>query len=164
DALEPDRPVAHHGIQFGGGGEAAETPDFLVPAAPDDPRAFGIGGGILGDLALGLGERAGFREVDGEQAQPEAHHVCVRVDQAGNDRPATAVLAVVGTRGTFAIADELGDLALVVDQHGLEARDGAGAVYRDAVDVVDQRVGLGGYGEGEEGAKKGNYAETRRRG
>src|SRR3546814_15607763 len=47
DALEPHRTVGDHRVDIGGGRKAAESPFFLVPAAPDDPRRLGIVGGIL---------------------------------------------------------------------------------------------------------------------
>ena len=46
DARQPDRPVADHCVEVGGGGKALVAPLFLVPAAAEDPARIGIGGGI----------------------------------------------------------------------------------------------------------------------
>ena len=47
---------ADRGVEIGGGREAAEPPDLLVPAAADDPAWAGLAGGIGGDPRLRLGE------------------------------------------------------------------------------------------------------------
>src|SRR5690606_7831391 len=123
-------------IELRGGGKAAEAPSLLVPAAADDPGPFGIGGGVFGDPGLRLRERAGVREVDREQAEPETHDVGVGVDDPGNDGAATAVLAVVGAWRALAFAHQFDDFAFVVDQYRFEAGHGAVAIDSDAVDVV----------------------------
>ena len=147
-------------VARGGGREAAEAPGLLVPAAPDDPRPLGIGGGVFGDLRLSFGQRAGARQVDRQEAEPEAHHVGMRVDQAGNDRAAAAVLAEIGARRALPSLHELANLAVVVDQHRTEAGDRAVAVDREAVDVVDQGVGERGGGQGDEESGENPHAPT----
>ena len=91
DPLQPDRPVAHGGVEIGGGGEAAQAPALLVPAAADDPARGRVGGGIGADPRLRLGQRIGVAEIERERAHAEAHDMAVRVDQAGDEGAAAAV-------------------------------------------------------------------------
>ncbi len=63
DPLQPDRSVGNRGVEFGRSREAAQTPFFLIPAAPEDPRASGIVGGELADLRKRFVERIGVRKV-----------------------------------------------------------------------------------------------------
>src|SRR3546814_1714859 len=79
DPLQPHRPVGHDGVDVGGGGEAAETPFLLVPAAPDDPAGAGIRGGISGDLRLRFLQCVGVREIEGEGCEAEAHDMAVSI-------------------------------------------------------------------------------------
>src|SRR5690606_38765338 len=57
------------------------------------------------------------------------------------------VLAEVGPRRVLAAGISFDDTALLVDRHRGEAGDFAIAVDRDAVDVVDQRIGQQRSGE-----------------
>jgi hypothetical protein len=67
DAFEPDRPVGDNRVEIGRGREAAQSPFFLIPPAPDDPRQFGVFVGIFLDRRLRLGQRAGLRKVEQHQ-------------------------------------------------------------------------------------------------
>ena len=64
DAFEPYRAIGDRGVEVGGGREAAEPPGLLVPAAADDPRQFGIVGGIFADRGERLVERPRARQVE----------------------------------------------------------------------------------------------------
>ena len=74
----------------------------------------------------------------------------VRVDQPGNEGLALAILFEVGAFGALVLAvEQLLDLAFAIDDEPGEADELAVLVERDAVDVVDQRVGVRGGGESE---------------
>jgi hypothetical protein len=124
DAFQPDGAVAHGGIQFGGGGEAAQAPCFLIPAAADDPGAARIFGGIGGDLGLGLGQRMRVRQVQRQGVEADAHHMGMGVDQAGHHHRIMAVGEEIELVGALvAIAQQLLDPALLVDDQTGEVLD-----------------------------------------
>src|SRR5690606_14558847 len=103
--------------------------------------------------------------VEHQLAEPEAHYVEVRIDHPGHDSPAAAILTVIGARRVLAAAIGRDDPALLVDRHRGEACDRAVAVDRDAVDVVDQRVGKKrGGAERQECSEDEFHAGTWRRG
>ena len=78
----------------------------------------------------------------------------MRVDQPGDQGFALAVLLEIGAFGALVLAvEQLLDLALRVDDQPGEADELAVLVERDAVDIVDQRVGVGGGGESESGGE-----------
>jgi hypothetical protein len=67
----------------------------------------------------------------------------VRVDHARDQRPALAVFLEIGAFGALVLAvEELLHLAVGADHHAGEAHDLAVLVERDAVDIVDERIGL----------------------
>jgi hypothetical protein len=117
DPLQRDRAVADHGIDVGGGREAAEAPGLLVPAAALDPDRGGPGRGIGGDAALRVGERGRGRQVELELAEAELHDMAVGVDHARQQRAAARVEAEVEPVGPgIAAAEQAHDLAVLVDQ------------------------------------------------
>ena len=162
DPLEPDRPVADGGVELGIGREAAEMPALLVPAAADDPARRRIGGGIGGDPLLRLGERVGVGKVELQRAHAEAHDMAVRVDQAGDQRPAAAVEQETrAVRPRVAALVELPHPAVVADPQSVEAEQVAVLADRVAVDIVDQHVGQSGCGD-EHRQKEKDFAQHER--
>ncbi len=74
--------------------------------------------------------------------------MAVRVDQPGNQRAALAVFLEIGAFRALVLAvEQLLDLALRVDDEPGEADELAVLVERDAVDIVDERIGVRGGGE-----------------
>src|SRR5690606_21898262 len=130
-----------------GGRETAKAPGLLVPTAPDDPWPLGMSRCIVGDLLLRFGKGSSAGEIDRQEAEAQAHHVHVRIDDAGDDGAASTVLAIVGARRALAFSYELADFAFVIDQYRFETGNRAVAIDCDAVDVVDQGVGEKGCGE-----------------
>ena len=150
DAFEPDGAVRDRGVEIGGGREAAEAPFFLIPTRPDDPRHFGVVGGIFADRRLRFGKAAGVRQVEQHELKAQPHDMAMRVDQAGNERAALSVFLEIGAFGALVLAvEQLFHLALRVDHEAGEADELAILVERDAVDIVDERIGVRGGGEGE---------------
>ena len=163
DAFQPDRPVSDGGIELGGRREAAQLPAFLIPAAPDDPFALRIGAGIGRNLRLCIGKARRAREVERHQLEAKAHHMAVRIDEAGQQRPPLPVEPIVegfgrgllvllllfGVAQRLVGADQADNLAIGADDHAGEADDLSLAVEREAVDVLDERVReRGGRGDG----------------
>ena len=118
DASSHDRPVGDHGVEIGGGREALVRPHFLVPAAADDPAAARIGRGIGLQPLLQFGERSGAGEVELQRSRcPSAHHMAVRVDQAGQQCAARRRRSRVrSARRSSRRAEQLRHLAVVADQ------------------------------------------------
>ena len=143
DAFKPDRAIGHRRVEFGGGGKPAEPPDFLVPPAADDPRAIGVCGSVIADFALRLGQRLRFGQIERERGEAKLEQVQVRVDQPGQQHAALAVHPVLRARQLVALVVDRQDRAIVAEPQRGEALDPA--VGRDglALDVVDQRIGLG---------------------
>src|SRR5690606_34352558 len=84
-------------------------------------------------------------EVDLAQRKAEAHHVRMRVDQAGQYRASAAVDALRPARilrQRLAAADR--DDPAVVDAHRLEPQQPPVAVQRVAVDVIEEQLRRGG--------------------
>ena len=162
DPLQPHRHVADGGVQFGGGGEAAQTPLFLIPAGADDPFAAVIGLRIGTDLRLRLRQRSRVRQVERDERQAIAHDMPMRVDQARDHRLAAGVHLERGCLGPFGprlalfrlfrlifrflvpLRQQLFDLAIIVDLQGDKAHDLAIGVERDAVHIVDDAECHGG--------------------
>ena len=70
-----------------------------------------------------------------------AAEMAVRVNQAGHQHSAAAILAEIGTvRAAVTGTEQLRDAAIIVDQDGVEAADIAIGVEGQPVDVVDQSV------------------------
>ena len=92
DAFEHDGPVADDRVEIGGGREALVGPQFLVPAAAEDPAR-------RRDAPRHKSRSRCCRsaielvpvKVELECAEAEPHHMAVRVDQAGQKRAAPAV-------------------------------------------------------------------------
>ena len=85
--------------------------------------------------------------------------MAVRVDQPGDQRAAPAVFLEIGAFGALVLAvEELLDLALAVDDEPGEADELAVLVERDAVDIVDERVGVRRGCEKEGGEGRHNHA------
>ncbi len=68
------------------------------------------------------------------------------VDEPGYDDMAVAVLAVIDLGRFVAELENSGNAPLVVEHETGKASDFAVAVHRDAVDIVEQRVGQCGSG------------------
>ena len=84
----------------------------------------------------------------------------MRVDQPGDQGAALAVLFEIRAFGALVLAvEQLLDLAILVDDQPGEADELAVLVERDAVDIVDERVGVRGGGEGE-GEGEGGEEQT----
>src|SRR3546814_16321323 len=82
--------------------------------------------------------------------------MAVRVDQPGDERLALAVLLEIGAFGALVLAvEQLLHLAVGADDEAGEAHELAVLVERDAVDVIDERVGVRGGCE-EEGCDGGH--------
>jgi hypothetical protein len=125
-------------------GKRPRAPFFLVPAAADDPARRRIGRGISGDLGLGFLKAPRLAEIELHGLEAEPHHMAVRVDEAGDQGPAAAIDAVIGSYpGLVPGLEELPDPAVIADQNGGEANDLLVLADRIAVDVVDQGVGRG---------------------
>ena len=158
DPFEPDGAIGHRRVEVGGGGETPEPPFLLVPAAPDDPPAVGVGGGVFADQQLRFFQRDRVRQVERQGAEAEAHHVQVRIDQAGDHDLAFAIEQVVDLLGPpVAAFEHLAYAPAVVDPQPGEAHHLAVLVEGNALDVVDKLVGLGG--RGGEADSKGEGAE-----
>lgn len=143
DPFEPYGAIAYHRVELGCGREATQAPDFLVPAATEDPGTVGKLLGIGRDQRLRFLERLGLRQVEGQRAEADAHHVNVCVEQAGHHHAAPAILAKIDVARQFLAAlEDLLDPAIVTDEQGDEALDLAFFVESDALDVVEQRVGV----------------------
>src|SRR3546814_3752257 len=90
-----------------------------------------------------------IRQDEQHQLETQPHDMAVRVDQSGDEGLALAILFEVGAFGALVLAvEQLLDLAFAIDDEPGEADELAVLVERDAVDVVDQRVGVRGGGEG----------------
>nr|ADO19100.1 brefeldin A esterase [Nostoc flagelliforme str. Sunitezuoqi] len=89
----------------------------------------------------------------------------MRVDHAGHEHAPLHVRAPVELLGPLvALAQQLRHLAVQRHQQAAEAHHPARLVERDAVDVVDQRVGESGAGEeGEGGGQTGEIGAKLRR-
>ncbi len=161
DAFEPHRPVADDGVEFGGGGEAAQLPVFLVPAAPAQPWVPRIGACVLADRLQCAGQRGAVEQVELRQLLAQAEHVAVGVDQAGQQRAATHVDAFGLRRlGRDIRAGAHGDdAARVVKGERGELHQVALGVEGIAVGVVDQGRGVGwqaaGNGQDDQGTQGG---------
>ncbi|MCY1173664.1 hypothetical protein D9M73_138310 [compost metagenome] len=141
-ARQPDRAIADHGIQIGRSRETTETPHLLIPPTANDPLFVGIGRGIGGDARLCLLKRLGRRQVQLERAEAQLHHMAVRVDETGQQDLAMFVGAPVQfDRALLIIGEQLHHLAIGRNQNAGKAHHLAILVERDAVDIVDQRVG-----------------------
>ena len=144
DPGQHDRPVADRGVELGGGGEAAQPPLLLVPAAAQDPRPVGVGGGIGADPRLRLGEAVRVRQVERQHLEAEVHQVAVAVDKAGQQHPPLHVGAPVEPLGPLVDRRQQADhLAVGGEQQAGEADDVPVGVQGDPGDVVDQRSGGG---------------------
>ena len=83
-----------HGVEIGGGREAAEAPALLVPAAADDPaRASDWRRHMRRSARCASSSELGVAEIELQRAEAEAHDMAVGVDQAGDQGPAAAVEA-----------------------------------------------------------------------
>src|SRR3546814_20711613 len=105
-AFEPDRAIRHRGVEVGGRRKAAEAPFLLIPARSDDPRHFGIFGGIFADRRLRFGEAVRIRQVEQHPLETPPHHMAVRVDQSGAEGIALAILFEVGSFGALVRSEE----------------------------------------------------------
>src|SRR5690606_28599860 len=136
----------------------------LIPPAPDDPAPSRIRGRVFGDLRLRFRERIRVRQVQRDRREAETHDVAMRIDHAGNDEAAIAVdLEVDVARALVAAVEHVLDAPVVANHQAGEVIDLAVLVDRDALDVVDQRVGCGrgapaAGGKGEGGGGKTDHA------
>jgi hypothetical protein len=150
-ACQPDRPVANHKVDVGRGWKALVAPPFLVPAAAKDPPRIGIGLGIGLQPLLNLGQRPGARQVELQRGEAEAHDMAVGVDQAWQERSASAIHFVLDR--PVKILGPLGDLfdpAIVVDYQRAEMLKLPVGADLNAIDVVNQPVCCEGGRRGEE--------------
>ncbi len=95
DAGEDDRAVPHHGVDVGGGGEAAEAPALLIPAAALHPERRGMLRRIGSDAGLGVRQRCGVVELEAQRHEAQLHDMAVRVDQTGDQVRALGVEAEI---------------------------------------------------------------------
>ena len=149
DPIEPDRPVGHDLVELGCGGEAAEAPLLLVPAASDDPGPRRVVARERCDLRERLVERSGVRKIQRQRRQAQFHDVEMSVDQAGHHEAPLAIQPVLDFgRALVAVVEHLFHAPVVVDPQRLEAVDLAALVDADALDIVDQLIGPDGRGSG----------------
>ena len=142
---QPDRPVADHGVELGGGRIAAEAPFLLVPAEAGDPARRAMRSGVSGELGLRLGEAVRVAEVELERTDAEIHDMAVGVDQPRYRGPALGIEAKAGAfRLLLALLVKLLDAAVIAHPHRDEADQPAFRADRVAVDIVDQDIGRGG--------------------
>ncbi len=143
--LQPDRPIGDRGVEIGGGREAAQMPALLVPASPDDPAWRRIGRGIGANPRLRLLQAVRVAEVNEQGAHAKAHHMAVRVDQAGDQGPPAPVEPEAGPRRPpVAGFEQLPDPPVIADPHRLEAEQPPVLPQGVAVDIVHQDIGGGG--------------------
>ena len=76
---------------------------------------------IVAQPLLQIGERCRAGEVEVQRGEPELHHMTVRIDEAGQERPALAVdQSVVALHARVRGFDHGLDASIVVDQQGAE--------------------------------------------
>ena len=144
DAGQPDRAVTDNRVQFGSSRKALFRPQFLVPAAPQDPRAVRVSLGIGGNFGQRLGQRAGVGQVQRQRAKAQAHDVAVAVDHAGDQELSLAVQLVGRAfRALVAAVEHLLDPAIVGQDQAGKAINPALRIDGHPVDIVDQRIGQG---------------------
>ena len=155
DALEHDRPVADHGVEIGGGREALVRPQFLVPAAADDPARVRMRGRISRQPLLEIGERAGADEVELKCGKTEPQHMPVRVDQAGQQ----CLAAAVDDRRPLRQCRRVGPsvrMTLPSSPISSPVKCWSLPVGADlnSIDIGDQRIGQRGRGEQQRGERE----------
>jgi hypothetical protein len=144
DPFEHDWPVTDDSIEVDRGWKAFDRPQFLVPSKADDPARIGIGHGVRAEPFLQLVERPGADEVQLKSAFAKPEHMPVRVDQAGKHRPPSSIDDIrVAKLEQLAVKHVL-HLAVIADQDSGEVLQPSVRIDLDAVEVVDQRVGMGG--------------------
>ena len=120
-------------------------PALLVPASPDDPAWHRIGRGIGANPRLRLLQAVRVAEVNEQGAHAKAHHMAVRVDQAGDQGPPAPVEPEAGPRRPpVAGFEQLPDPPVIADPHRLEAEQPPVLPQGVAVDIVHQDIGGGG--------------------
>ena len=149
DALEHDGPVARRGIEIGGGREALLGPQFLVPAAAEQPRVIWPRGGIVAQPLLQILDGRRADQIQLKRRLAQSHDVPVGVDQPGQQRPPCAIDRVRDSREPHQLGMlyNSADLAVVADRQRAEMLQLAVGADLHAVDVGDQRVGHGRRGE-----------------
>ena len=150
DPLQPDRATGHHGVKLGGGRIAPFGPQFLIPAAPQNPRPVRMRFGISGDPGQRFGQRVRVRQIERHRRKAHREHVRMAIDQSGHDHLALAVDQVSRARTFVAAVEHFGDAAIVTDHQRREMIDRAGGIKRDPIDIIKQRISHCRAGEGEQ--------------
>ncbi len=160
-AFQHHRAIAHHGIEFGGGGEPAQAPGLLVPAAPDKPGPRREFCGIGGQQRLRFLQRAGARKVERQLGKAGVHDMGMAVDEAGQHGPTFEIDVIVDLRfGPVAEIEQLHDPPVFVHDHAGKAVHAAVAADRHAVDIVEMGSGKGRGGKtGQDACCQQGYAD-----
>ena len=148
--VEPDRAITHYSVEFCGSREPAppclitKSPQLLIPAAPDDPRAIGVCGGIGGNFPQRFIKRLRFRQVERERGKADARDMDMGINQSGHQDPVFALDQVIDLGGPLvAAAIDLLDPAIIADQQPGKMFDLTLGIQRHTIDIIDQRIGHG---------------------
>ena len=155
DAFKPDGPVADSRVQVLRRWKTTKPPFFLIPAASDNPAAFGIFGRIGLDGCLCLGKAVGGGQIEGEQLEPKAHDMAMRIDQSRQQRRAPPIKSEIELLGQlFLFGQQFGNFAVAPHHHRIETDNLAVLIERNAVYIFDQSISesRGSDGQQSEGA------------
>ncbi len=119
----------------------------LVPPEADDPLVLGMSRREEPEALLDVGQGACPDQLHRERGHPQIDHVPVRVDQAREQRPSTAVDALSANSGVVERAGRSNDLAVVIEQETGKMLQLAVGGDLKPVYVVDPGVGASGRGE-----------------
>ena len=149
DTIEPHRPIADHRVEIGRGREFLVGPHFLVPAATADPAFARVGARVSGESLLQFGERLAARQIELQRRKTEPHHMAMRIDQPGQNRPPAGIDNLCVRKLHFLATQQALHPPVVADQHaGKMLQLSVGADLHN-IGMVDQRIGSGG-GSGEQ--------------
>ncbi len=91
DPAHPDRTITDDGVDVGGRRECLDRPEYLVPAAAEQPALTAVVLCVCGDLGNSGIQTGCAGEVQARLEETEPIDVRMRVGQSGEQRPAVAI-------------------------------------------------------------------------